>query len=65
MWGIKKLVSINEDYDSVHVVPIMWLDKNRQFVVGNSEPVTAEEPIYRVRWRQVAEQSDSLEPELL
>ena len=32
--------------------------------VGNAELDTAEEPVYRVMWIQVAEQSDNLEPEL-
>ena len=59
------MVSINEYGDIVHDVAIMWLDNNRQFFVGNAEPATAEEPLYRVRWHQVAEQSDNLEPELV
>ena len=62
---IKGLGRINEDDDSVRAVAIMWLDKNHQFFVGNSEPATTEEPLYHVRWRQVAEQSDHLETELV
>ena len=58
------MVSINEEDDSVHAVAIMWLDKNHQFFVGNAEPTTSEDPLYRVRWRQVTEQSDNLDPEL-
>ena len=33
--------------------------------VGNNEPSTAEDPLYYVRWRQVADHSDNLEPELV
>ena len=54
-----KLVSINEDDDSVRAVAIMWLDKNRQFFVWNAEPGTAEDLLYSVRWSQVSEQSDN------
>ena len=42
----------------------MWINKNHQFFVGNAEPATDEEPLYRVRWRQVAEHSDHQEPKL-
>ena len=59
------MASINEYGDSVHAVAIMWLDKNHQFFVGNAEPTTSEDPLYRVRWRQVTEQSDNLDPELV
>ena len=58
----KKMVSINESDDSVCAVEIMWLDKNLRFFVGKAEPATAEEPLYYVRWRHVAEQSDNMEP---
>ena len=61
----KKLLRMNEYDDSFCAIAIMWIDKNRQFFVGNAEPATAEEPLYRVRWHQVAEQSDNLEPELV
>ena len=43
------MVSINEDDDSVCAVSIMWIDKDRQFIVGNAETAPAEEPLYRVR----------------
>ena len=58
----KKLVSINEDDDSVCAVAIICLNNNCQFFVGNAEPENSEEPLYYVRWRQVVEQSDNLEP---
>ena len=57
----KQLVSINEDDDSVRDVAIMWLDRNRIFFVGNTEPNTDEDTLYRVRWNQMAEQSDNQE----
>ena len=56
------MVSINADDDSVCAIAIMWIDNNRQFFVGDSEPATSEEPLYSVRWSQVAEHSDNLEP---
>ena len=63
--GTKKMASINKDDDSVLTVATLWLDKNRQFFVGDYEPSTAEETLYCVKCRQVAEQSDNLEPELV
>ena len=57
--GTIKLVSSNDEDDSVGAVAIMWLDNNRRFFVGDTEPATAEEPLYRVMWRQVAEQSEN------
>ena len=54
-----KLAGINEEDDSVCAIEIMWLDKNSHFFVGNAAPTTAEESLYCVSWRQVAEQSDN------
>ena len=54
MWGLKKLVIINEDDDSIRAVSIMWINKNRRFFGGNAEPVTAEDPLYHVSWHQLA-----------
>ena len=48
------MVSINEEDDSVHAVAIMWLDNNYRFFVGNAEPATDDDTLYRVRWSQVA-----------
>ena len=61
----KKLVSINKDDDSVCAVAIMCLNNNLRFFVRNTVTATSKEPHYRVRWRQVVEQSDKLEPELM
>ena len=60
-----KMVRFNEDDDSVRAVAIMRLDKNRRFFLGNAEPGTAEEPLFRARWRQAAEHRDNMEPDLL
>ena len=49
----KKLVSINGDHDSVRSVATICLNKNGQSFVGNSEPATAEGPLYLVRWHQL------------
>ena len=43
----------------------MWLDNNCQIFVGNSEPDTAEYPLYCVMWCQVAEHRDNLEPDMV
>ena len=56
---------INEDNDSVRDVPIMWLDNNSLFFVGNYEPAIYEEPLYYGRWLQVEEHINNLEPELV
>ena len=61
-WVQQKLVIINEDYDSVFAVAIMCLNNNRLFFVGNSEPVTDEDPLYHGRWRQEVEHSDNMDP---
>ena len=61
----KKLASINEDDDSARAMAIICLNKNCQFFVGNAETDTAEDPLYRVRWRQVSEQSNNMKPELV
>ena len=45
----KKMLRINEYYDSVYAVAIMWLDKIRQFFVGNAEPATTKDPLNCVR----------------
>ena len=60
-----KMVRFNEDDDSVRAVAIMWLDNNFQIFVGNSEPDTAEYPLYCVMWCQVAEQSGNPDLELV
>ena len=59
------MVSINQGGDIVHAVSIMWFENNSRSFVGNAEPATAEETLYCVRWRQVAEQSDNMYPQLV